>query len=109
MELDGDGAPGPAGAGLEPAVPEPAVPETGVPETGVPETGVPETGDLRVDQALARLADLRGRPVEEHPAVFEQVHGGLTAALGALDAGGDDVPGPPGTGGIPGAPVTPGH
>jgi hypothetical protein len=94
MELDSGGAPGPAGAGPEPAVPEAAR---------------PETGDPRVDEALARLADLNGRPVEEHPAVFEQVHGGLTAALGALDSGGDDIPGPSGHGGISDAPVPPGH
>jgi hypothetical protein len=109
MELDGGGAPGPAGTRLEGAGPGPATPEGAGPGPAVLEPAVPETGDLRVDQALARLADLRGLPVEEHPAVFEQVHGGLTAALGALDSGGDDVPGPSGTGGIPGAPVTPGH
>jgi hypothetical protein len=96
MELDSGGAPGPG------------APEGAVPEPAIPEPAVPETGDPRVDQALARLADLRGRPVEEHPAVFEQVHGGLTAALGALDSG-DDVPGPSGHGGISDAPVPPGH
>jgi hypothetical protein len=107
MELDSGGACGPAGAGLEGAGPERAGPA--VPEDAGPEHAVPDTGDLRVDQALARLADLRGLPVEEHPAVFEQVHGGLTAALGALDSGGEDISGTSGTRGIPDPPVTPGH
>jgi hypothetical protein len=107
MELDSGGAPGPAGAGPEPAAPEGA--EPAAPEGAGPERAGPQTGDPRVDQALARLADLRGRPVDEHPAVFEQVHEGLTAALGSLDSGGDGIPGPSGTGGISDAPVTPGY
>jgi hypothetical protein len=108
MELDSGGASGPAGAGPEGAGPERAGPGA-EPEGAEPEVAGPETGDLRVDQALARLADLRGLPVEEHPAVFGQVHGGLTAALGALDSGGDDISGTSGTGGISDAPVTPGY
>jgi hypothetical protein len=45
----------------------------------------PSTGDARVDEAVARLDDLAGRPVAEHPAVFEYVHERLTEALGDLD------------------------
>lgn len=44
----------------------------------------PDTGDRRVDEALARLADLAELPVAEHPAVFEYVHDQLTEALGEL-------------------------
>ena|SRR5689334_24036493 len=45
----------------------------------------PATGDGRVDEAVARLADLAELPVAEHPAVFEYVHERLTEALGDLD------------------------
>jgi hypothetical protein len=45
----------------------------------------PSTGDARVDEAVARLDDLAGRPVFEHPAVFEQVRERLSEALGDLD------------------------
>jgi hypothetical protein len=44
-----------------------------------------------VDEAVARLDDLAGLPVAEHPAVFERVHQRLAEALGDLDAG-DRVP-----------------
>lgn len=43
------------------------------------------TGDPQVDEALRKLAELAGRPLNEHPAVFEQIHGALTGALGTLD------------------------
>ena len=43
----------------------------------------PGTGVLVVDEALARLTALEGRPIEEHPAVFEAVHGSLRAVLGS--------------------------
>ncbi|MDH4158750.1 MAG: hypothetical protein OEV62_00660 [Actinomycetota bacterium] len=43
--------------------------------------GVVLTGDERVDQALAGLEELGGRPVDEHPAVYEKVHEGLQSAL----------------------------
>ncbi len=46
----------------------------------------PATGDPRVDEAVARLDDLAGLPVTEHPAVFEHVHQQLAEALGDLDA-----------------------
>jgi hypothetical protein len=64
----------------------------------------PGTGDARVDEAVARLADLDGLPVAEHPAVFDYVHERLTEALGDLDvrdpAGpGGHTPGPSAPGG----------
>jgi hypothetical protein len=51
--------------------------------------GIVPTGDERVDQALVLLEQLGGRPVDEHPAVYEAVHQQLQAALVA-------DPGPPG-------------
>jgi hypothetical protein len=45
----------------------------------------PATGDARVDEAVARLADLTELPVAEHPSVFEYVHERLMEALGDLD------------------------
>ena len=59
------------------------------------------TGDPQVDAALDKLADLAELPLNEHPAVFEQIHGALTGALGTLGSG----PGEPGSGdGGPGGP-----
>ena len=37
----------------------------------------PATGDDRVDDAIAGLSRLQGRPAEEHVAVLEEVHGRL--------------------------------
>jgi hypothetical protein len=45
------------------------------------------TGDPRVDAALARLGDLAGLPVTEHPRVFDDVHRRLEDVLDELDAG----------------------
>jgi hypothetical protein len=62
----------------------------------------PATGDARVDEAVARLADLAELPVAEHPAVFGYVHERLTEALGDLDVrdpagpGHEPDPGAPG-------------
>lgn len=39
------------------------------------------TGDDAVDQALTALVGLEGRPVREHVAVFESVHGALADRL----------------------------
>ena len=52
-----------------------------------------------------KLADLAELPLNEHPAVFEQIHGALTGALGTLDSGtgGPDTGGPD-TGGPAGHP-----
>ena len=62
------------------------------PETS-PGGGAP--ADARVDEAVARLADLAGLPVAEHPAVFEYVHERLTEALGDLDVRDPAGPGSP--------------
>jgi hypothetical protein len=44
----------------------------------------PETGDERVDDAVAGLSQLKGRPAEEHVAVLEEVHGRLRDILDDL-------------------------
>ena len=86
-----EATPGPAAG---PAAPSPG-PAAG---PAVPGT----TGDPQVDAALHRLADLAELPLNEHPAVFEQIHGALAGALGTLDSGthdsgtGDPGPGDPG-------------
>lgn len=50
--------------------------------------GLPEwTGDQRIDDAVALLADLAGRPTSGHVEIFEQVHRALQAALADLDGG----------------------
>jgi hypothetical protein len=100
----------------EQAIPEQAAPEQAVPDYMPPAQAAPErtapggagTGDARVDEALARLGDLDGLPVDEHPAVFEHVHRDLTAALGALDSGPEDPSATSGTRGTSVGPTTPG-
>jgi hypothetical protein len=49
------------------------------------EEAAPATGDYRVDVALSRLAELRGLPVSEHVAVYEDVHAQIQTALADLD------------------------
>ena len=61
-------------------------------EAGTQSPQPPGTGDTRVDHALARLDDLAGLPVGEHPAVFEYVHERLAEALGELALGGEAGP-----------------
>jgi hypothetical protein len=77
----------------EPAEPAewPPVPE----RPGTTPEGSGTTGDPQVDAALDKLADLAELPLNEHPAVFEQIHGALAGALGTLDSGALDS----GTGG----------
>ena len=58
----------------------------------------PATGESRVDEALAKLDELAGLPVTEHPAVFEQVHRRLREVLGELDSGAPGGAGAPGPG-----------
>jgi hypothetical protein len=41
----------------------------------------PTTGDQAVDEALSALDRLDGRPVREHVAVFDAVHGALADRL----------------------------
>ena len=48
----------------------------------------PATGDARVDDAVAGLSRLRGRPAEEHVAVLEEVHGRLRDILDDLGPAG---------------------
>lgn len=48
------------------------------------------TGDARVDGVLDLLADLEGRPVAEHVAVFEKAHDELRTALDARPDGHQD-------------------
>jgi hypothetical protein len=47
----------------------------------------PETGDARVDDAVAGLSRLQGRPAEEHVAILEEVHGQLRDILDDLGPG----------------------
>ena len=80
-----------------PGLPEPA----GTQPVGTQPVGTqPTTGDVRVDEAVARLGDLAGLPVAEHPPVFEHVHQRLAEALGDLDVrdrpAPEDSPGRPG-------------
>ena len=44
----------------------------------------PPTGDERVDDAVAGLGRLHGRPAQEHVAVLEEVHGRLRDILDDL-------------------------
>ena len=48
---------------------------------------LPPTGDERVDDAVAELRRLPGRPADEHVAVLEEVHGRLRDILGELNEG----------------------
>jgi hypothetical protein len=90
----------PAEPAARPPVPE--RPGTTLQGPGTTLEGPAATGDPQVDAALATLADLAERPLNEHPAVFEHIHGALTGALGTLDSGAGG-PGP-GAGGLgPGA------
>ena len=89
------GSPGSMGAV---GTPRPAVPAGQPASAGAR----PSTGDARVDEAVARLADLTELPVAEHPAVFEYVHERLTEALGDLDVRDPAGPGGPGGTGGPG-------
>ena len=71
----------------------------------------PATGDARVDDAVAGLSRLRGRPAEEHVAVLEEVHGRLRDILD--DVGQEQTPaggsGPAATGGQASRVVPPGQ
>jgi len=45
----------------------------------------PVTGDTRVDDAIAGLSRLPGRPAEEHVAILEEAYGRLRDILDDLD------------------------
>lgn len=64
-----------------------AEPGTAAEPAPVPGGQPPATGDPRVDAALARLGELAGLPVTEHPQVFNDVHKRLEDVLDELDAG----------------------
>ncbi len=49
--------------------------------------GLGRTGDERVDEAVARLDELADTPLEEHPAIFEQIHDRLREVLGEVSPG----------------------
>ena len=54
---------------------------------GSPPGEILPTGDDRVDDAVAGLIRLPGRPADEHVAVLEEVHGRLRDILGELNEG----------------------
>ena len=89
-----EGPPGdPGGAGSPPVIGGPgghggagSPPVIGGIPGGRP-PGERETGDDRVDDAVAGLSRLPGRPVDEHVAVLEEVHGRLRDILGELNEG----------------------
>jgi hypothetical protein len=89
--VSAEGTGGAEATGRPAALPRPMVPRAR-----------PSTGDPRVDDAVSRLDDLAGLPIDEHLAVFEYVHERLTEALGDLDVhaparAGDHSPGAPGS------------
>ena len=49
--------------------------------------GLNSTGDPRVDEAVARLGELDGAPLDEHPVILGQVHDRLREVLGELSPG----------------------
>jgi len=65
-----------AGAQRPAGTPEPEHAPTGEP---------PRTGDPRVDEAIAGLAGISGRPPAEHVAVYEEVHRRLQDTLADRD------------------------
>ena len=60
--------------------------ESVVVATGVAMATLPVTGEPRVDDALARLADLGTLPVDEHVGVFEDVQRRLHDTLADLSS-----------------------
>ena len=55
-------------------------------------TGITGTGDARVDEAVARLGELEGAPLDEHPVILGEIHDRLREVLGEL---GPDAPSTP--------------
>jgi hypothetical protein len=51
---------------------------------------VAPTGNPEVDAMIGRLGDADDLPTESHIEVYEDVHGGLRAALAALDENDDN-------------------
>lgn len=54
--------------------------------------GVIATGDAVVDTALGGLAQLDSMPVADHPAVFEEIHRGLSQAMSSASQEPTDDP-----------------
>jgi hypothetical protein len=50
------------------------------------------TGDARVDEAVGRLGELEGAPLDEHPVILGEIHDRLREVLGEL---GPDAPSAP--------------
>lgn len=85
--------PSPAPLPVAPAAP-PAGPGTQVAGSAASMPGPAEpTGDPRVDELLTGLADLRGRPVGDHVAVYERLHHGLQEVLAATGHEGEGADG----------------
>jgi hypothetical protein len=61
-----------------------ANPAAGAASPVSPAGPVGSTGDPRVDEAVATLAALGDRPLEEHPPVLEAVHDKLREVLGEV-------------------------
>jgi hypothetical protein len=73
--------------GQDPDTERGMVPAAAEEPTPRPAGGLPPTGDDRVDAAVGGLGRLAGRPVDEHVAVLEEVHGRLRDILGELNEG----------------------
>lgn len=46
-----------------------------------------ETGEPRVDELTGRLGALAGLPLDQHVALYEDIHAGLRQVLTELDSG----------------------
>jgi hypothetical protein len=77
------GLPAPTPAGLP--APTPADHNSNIVRISL--AGLNSTGDPRVDEAVARLGELDGAPLEEHPVILGQVHDRLREVLGELSPG----------------------
>ena len=53
------------------------------------------TGDARVDEAVARLGDLEGAPLDEHPVILGEIHHRLREVLGELGPDAHSTPDAP--------------
>lgn len=89
-----------SGGAAQPAAPSP-VPASVPPVPAEPQEPEPlgvasvTTGNLDVDPVLARLCEVDALPTDQHLAVYEDVHAGLSATLAALDQHSDPSPGEP--------------
>jgi hypothetical protein len=87
-------APAPAGPTSPANTPSPASPashtEPASPASNIVRislAGLNSTGDPRVDETVARLGELDGAPLDEHPVILGQVHDRLREVLGELSPG----------------------